>query len=52
MKTAILGATGYTALVLTRLLSEHPDVEEILCVSSSQPGADIRSVDPGLSAAE
>jgi len=51
MKTAILGATGYTALVLARLLSEHPEVEEILCVSSSQPGTDIRSVDPGLSAA-
>lgn len=50
MKTAILGATGYTALVLTRLLGEHPGVEDILCVSYSQPGTDIRSIDPGLSA--
>jgi N-acetyl-gamma-glutamyl-phosphate reductase len=50
MKTAILGATGYTGLLLMRMLGEHPAVEEILAVSSSQPGARIHEVDPGLSA--
>lgn len=49
MKAAVLGATGYTGLVLLRLLAEHPDVREILAVSSSQPGEPVRAVDPGLS---
>jgi len=49
MRTAILGATGYTGGILLRLLSAHPEVSEILAVSSSQAGQQARSVDPGLS---
>ena len=48
MKAAILGATGYTGLILLRLLRGHPEVREIIAVSSSRPGAKVRSVDPGL----
>jgi N-acetyl-gamma-glutamyl-phosphate reductase len=48
MTTAVLGATGYTGLILLRLLSEHPEVEEILPVSSSHPGHEVREIDPGL----
>lgn len=50
MRAVILGATGYTGLLLMRMLGEHPAVTEILAVSSSQPGSSIREVDPGLSA--
>jgi N-acetyl-gamma-glutamyl-phosphate reductase len=48
MKAAVLGATGYTGQVLLRILTEHPEVSEILAVSSSQAGSPVRSVDPGL----
>jgi N-acetyl-gamma-glutamyl-phosphate reductase len=48
MQAAILGATGYTGLILLRLLRNHPDVGEILAVSSSSPGLPVRSADPGL----
>jgi N-acetyl-gamma-glutamyl-phosphate reductase len=48
MKTAILGATGYTGMLLTRLLASHPGVEQILPVSSSKAGHLIRSRDPGF----
>ncbi len=51
MQAAVLGATGYTGLVLLRLLAEHPQVRSIMAVSSSQPGSRVRAVDPGLSAA-
>jgi N-acetyl-gamma-glutamyl-phosphate reductase len=50
MKAAILGVTGYTGQVLLRLLRNHPDVTDILAVSSSQPGVPVRSIDPGLPA--
>jgi N-acetyl-gamma-glutamyl-phosphate reductase len=49
MKTAVLGASGYTGLILLRLLAEHPDVTEILAVSSSHAGQSVRSLDAGLS---
>ena len=48
MKTAILGITGYTGLVLARLLAEHPEVNEIIGVSSSRAGDTLLSVDSGL----
>jgi len=51
MKTAVLGATGYTGSILLRLLSAHPEVTEIIAVSSSQAGERVRTVDPGLSPA-
>ena len=49
MKAAVLGATGYTGLILLRLLGDHPEVREIIAVSSSQAGARVRDADPGLS---
>jgi N-acetyl-gamma-glutamyl-phosphate reductase len=48
MKAAVLGATGYTGLVLLRILAEHPEVHGIIAVSSSQAGVCVRTVDPGL----
>jgi N-acetyl-gamma-glutamyl-phosphate reductase len=48
MKAAVLGATGYAGMVLLRILLEHPEVREILAVSSSQAGSKVRNVDPGL----
>ncbi len=51
MKAAVLGATGYTGLILLRILADHPEVREVLAVSSSQPGAKVRAADPGLSPA-
>ena len=48
MKAAVLGTTGYTGLLLLRLLSNHPQVSEILPVSSSRPGDRLNDVDPGL----
>lgn len=50
MKTAILGSSGYTGLLLLRLLAEHPDVSEIYAVSSSNSGNTISELDPGLPA--
>ena len=48
MKAVILGTTGYTGMILLRLLSEHPDIEEIIPVSSSKQGTDLEAVDPGI----
>ena len=50
MRTAVLGATGYTGQVLLRILAEHPEVKCIMAASSSQPGSKVRAVDPGLPA--
>ncbi|MFW6329948.1 MAG: N-acetyl-gamma-glutamyl-phosphate reductase [Alkalispirochaetaceae bacterium] len=43
MKVAVLGATGYTGALLVRILAHHPEVSEILAVSSSRPGESVRS---------
>jgi len=48
MIAAILGTTGYTGLLLARLLSAHPDVDQILPVSSSKAGRKLTEVDPGF----
>ena len=48
MKAVILGTTGYTGMILLRLLSEHPDIKEIIPVSSSKQGTDLEAVDPGI----
>ena len=48
MRTAVLGATGYTGQVLLRILAEHPEVRSIMAASSSQAGSAVRAVDPGL----
>ncbi|RKX81699.1 MAG: N-acetyl-gamma-glutamyl-phosphate reductase [Spirochaetes bacterium] len=49
MKTAVLGISGYTGLLLLRILHEHPNIESIIPVTSSHIGEDIRSIDHGLS---
>ncbi len=51
MRVAILGTTGYAGMVLLRILADHPDVSEILPVSSSQSGEPISLTDPGLGGA-
>ena len=49
IRAAILGITGYTGMVLARLLAGHPEVGEILPVSSSRTGEPLTALDPGLS---
>lgn len=48
MKAAILGANGYTGMVLTRLLLQHPNITEIIPASRSLMNTGIREYDPGL----
>ncbi|MBN2510732.1 MAG: N-acetyl-gamma-glutamyl-phosphate reductase [Spirochaetales bacterium] len=48
MTAALLGTTGYTGMVLLRLLEGHPEVERILPGSSSKTGEPVSSVDPGF----
>ena len=51
LKTAVLGATGYSGLELTRLLSAHPRLEKPLLMRRNGDGAasDLADVFPGLS---
>ena len=49
MIAAILGTTGYTGMILLRLLSRHPEVSQIIPVSSSQAGTPLTEFDRGLS---
>lgn len=51
MKAAVLGATGYTGMVLLRLLDKHPNVEHILPISSSRAQDPLDGADPGLDSA-
>jgi len=51
MKAAILGTTGYTGMVLSRILADHSEVTEVLPGSSSQAGEKLEVVDPGLGTA-
>lgn len=48
MKAAILGVTGYTGQVLARLLASHPEIQQIIPVSSSAAGKEMALVDAGL----
>lgn len=48
MKAAILGTTGYTGLILLRLLGDHPGITAILPVSSSVAGVPVTEIDRGL----
>lgn len=48
MKAAVVGATGYTGMLLLRFLENHPDVDQIFAVSSSKPGGSIEAEDAGL----
>ncbi|MDR1231744.1 MAG: N-acetyl-gamma-glutamyl-phosphate reductase [Spirochaetaceae bacterium] len=46
MTTGILGATGYAAAELTRLLAAHPRVDKIILSSTSKEGERIETVYP------
>lgn len=48
MKAAILGTSGYTGMILLRLLSKHPEISAILPVSSSKAGTEVLDIDTGL----
>lgn len=48
MKTLILGATGYTGMLLMRLLSAHPEIGRVYAASSTRDGKAVSEVDPGL----
>lgn len=48
MKAAVLGATGYTGMLLLRILSSHEKIESIAAVSTSAIGKEIETGDPGL----
>lgn len=48
MRAAVLGSTGYTGMLLARLLAEHPEITELLPVSSSRAGERLTDVDPGF----
>lgn len=49
MKAAILGTTGYTGMVLLRLLARHREVRDIIPASSSRAGTPLEVFDRGLS---
>lgn len=49
MRVVVLGSTGYTGMMLLRILSNHPNVERITPVSRSSAGKQVRACDPGLS---
>lgn len=46
-RVAVLGATGYTALELLRILLRHPHAE-VVAVTSRQPGTPLAEVHPSL----
>ena len=48
MKATVLGSTGYTGMVLLRLLAGHPEVDAIIPVSSSRAGNHLLDFDAGL----
>lgn len=48
MKAAVLGATGYTGMLLLRILSSHKEITSIAAVSTSAVGKEIETGDPGL----
>lgn len=48
IRVAILGATGYGAGELLRLLAQHPSAEVVALTTTSQPGARVGDVHPHL----
>jgi N-acetyl-gamma-glutamyl-phosphate reductase common form len=50
VKIAVIGAGGYAGGELLRLLSQHPDVTELVAVSRSQAGRPIAESHPALAA--
>lgn len=52
MITAIvLGASGYTGMLLLRILAHHPHIDRVIASSRSGAGTSVIDTDPGLSAA-
>lgn len=51
MKAAVLGTSGYTGLILLRILAEHPQITGIIPVSASKQNLKITDIDPGLAPA-
>ncbi|SIQ74630.1 N-acetyl-gamma-glutamyl-phosphate reductase [Alkalispirochaeta americana] len=49
MKATILGATGYTGMVLLRILAQHPRITGITASSRTMAGRPLAEADPGLS---
>ncbi len=50
MKAAIMGANGYAGMVLTRLLLQHPEIDEVIAASRSLAGTAMLDYDPGMPA--
>lgn len=50
MKVAVIGAGGYAGGELLRLLSQHPEVTDLVAVSRSQAGRPIAESHPALAA--
>jgi len=48
MKTLVLGATGYTGMLLIRILSAHPHVRSVTAASSTRDGVPITEIDHGI----
>ena len=48
MKAGVIGATGYAGAELVRLLSSHPDVDDLVLSSVSFEGGRIEDVYPGF----
>ncbi|TVR67896.1 MAG: N-acetyl-gamma-glutamyl-phosphate reductase [Spirochaetaceae bacterium] len=51
MKATILGATGYTGMMLLRILASHPEVKCLVASSRGAAGRPLAEADPGLSPA-
>ena len=48
IRVAVLGATGYTALELIKILSRHPEVEICLVTSRQEGNPPIEAIHPSL----
>ncbi len=48
MKITIVGGTGYTGGELLRILTNHPEVDEIEVTSRKKAGADVSEVHPNI----
>lgn len=47
----VLGASGYTGMLLLRILAHHPQIETVFASSRSGAGRSVNDTDPGMSAA-
>ena len=48
MKALVLGSTGYTGMMLLRILLDHPNIDSVIPASRSAAGKPLQSVDPGI----